>query len=234
MTPKQIEENFVALLRNKIKSAKSKGILGRFVLFVWKYKSPLVITLASVFSLAWAYNAINSNPASTVGVSYPASVAWEVKQEAMTGASVKKGEVQVFSKRGKVMAKLNLPESIKNNLSKEVAAASTIEPDGFARGHTETAILDTKTGEVEIFDRPDPLPWLRWRTDGFVFAGPGLINGDIGGRVMVVQHLASVKSATFSVVGSLDQPMTTTTIANSNGTGTFIGVGLTIPFQWGK
>lgn len=162
----------------------------------------------------------------------PAAVAWEIKQEAKTGADVKNGQVRVFKNRNKVMDRLDLPESVKNNYAKEVVAAAKIEPNGFARGYTETAILDKETGEVELLDRTDSLPWLRWRTDSFVFVGPGFINGGIGGRAMVVQYLASVGSATLSAVGSLDQPMASTTVANNHGLNTFVGVGLTIPFKW--
>lgn len=62
--------------------------------------------------------------------------------------------------------------------------------------------------------------------------GPEFINGDIGGRAMVVQHLASVGSVTLSAAGSLDQPMASTTVASNHGLNTFVGAGLTIPFKW--
>lgn len=225
-------EDEYSKLRAKVKSRAQRGKIGRALLWIISHGKMLTTIALVAFLTAWAWHWYSQAPDAPVGVSMPAVVAWEVQQEAKTGADVKNGQVQVFKNRSKVMDRLNLPESVKNNPAKEVVAAAKIEPDGFARGHTVTAILDKETGEVKLLDRADSLPWLRWRTDGLVFVGPGFINGDIGARAMVVQHLASVGPATLSAVGSLDQPMASTTVANNHGLNTFVGVGLTIPFKW--
>lgn len=191
-----------------------------------------IITLATIagiaLSIAWAYSWLNSTE-KPAGVSTLLPVASEVKDEKMADAVMQK-PIQVFAAREKVGRKLNLPPEIIADEKKEVVAASAIQADGFARGHTVTGVLDKETGVVKIYDRPDELPWLRFRSDGFAWAGAGLLNGESAARVMLVQHFASVKKVTLSGVASVDQPMGASSIANNHGLNTFIGVGVTIPW----
>lgn len=219
-------------LRAKIRARATSGKWGKVGFWIADNIKWLILGTMAAFFLGWAYQIFNRASGAPVGASIPAVVAWEVKQEAKVGADVKSGQVKVFGNRNKVMQKLDLPDAIKNNPNKEVAAASVIAPDGFAHGHTETAILDTKTGEVELLDRVDPLPWARWRTDGYVWVGGGLLNGEMGARALVVQNFASIKSLTLSAMASVDQPIAAGGVANNHGTGTFVGLGVTVPFDW--
>lgn len=192
-----------------------------------------IITLATIAAIAfaawWAYEWFNSTKKSPVGVSTLLAEAPEIKHEEKTDAVMQKPP-KVFKNRNVVMKKLALPSEVVADQNKEVAAASVIPPDGFARGHTISAVVDKESGETKIYDRPDALPWVRFRQDGFVWAGAGLLNGENAARVLVTQHLVSVKSLTISGMASVDQPMGASSIANNHGLNTFVGVGVTIPW----
>lgn len=192
-----------------------------------------IITLATIAAMAfavwWAYEWFNSTGSLPVGASTLLAGAGEVKRESTVDAAMKKPP-QVFKNREKVMEKLDLPPEVIADVNKEVTAASAIPPEGFARGHTVTGVIDKTSGEVTIYDRPDALPWIRFRQDGFVWAGAGLLNGENAARVLVMQHLVSVKSLTVSGMASADQPMGSSSIANNHGLNTFVGLGVTIPW----
>lgn len=57
-----------------------------------------------------------------------------------------------------VKAKLNLPEPVVNDAAKKVIATGKLDAD--ERPYTMTAVLDTETGDSQVYARPDPLPWI--------------------------------------------------------------------------
>lgn len=57
-----------------------------------------------------------------------------------------------------VKAKLNLPQKVVSDAAKVVTATGKLDAD--ERPYTLTAVLDTETGDSEIYARPDPLPWI--------------------------------------------------------------------------
>lgn len=54
--------------------------------------------------------------------------------------------------------KLKLPEAVVQNQAQKVIATGKLEAQ--ERPYTLSAVLDTATGEAEVYARPDPLPWI--------------------------------------------------------------------------
>lgn len=84
----------------------------------------------------------------------PAPIARELHNEATTVVACK--PVMVY--RDKVKAELGLPPDVQTNAARQVVAATKVHASD--RPHTVSAVADLGTGKVDLFVRPDPLPWL--------------------------------------------------------------------------
>lgn len=89
-----------------------------------------------------------------VGVSAPLPPAKEVRTVEKVRTEVK--VVYVYPE--KVKAKLDLPPAVVDDKAKQVIATGKLAAD--ARDYTLSAVLDTDTGNSEVYARPDPLPWI--------------------------------------------------------------------------
>jgi len=102
-----------------------------------------------------------------------------------------------------VKRELGLPADVVADKNKHVAGAVKIPSD--THPHTVTAVIDAKTGEIEIFDRRDPLPWLAAEQTGYVRLSYGVRTGTGAvTRLAVSENLVSIKALRFGVDGSLD------------------------------
>ena len=84
----------------------------------------------------------------------PAPIARELRNETTTVVECK--PVMVY--RDKVKADLGLPPDVQTNPARQVVAATKIPASD--RPHTVSAVADLGTGKVDLFVRPDPMPWL--------------------------------------------------------------------------
>ena len=89
-----------------------------------------------------------------VGVSAPLPPAKEVRTVEKVRTEVK--VVYVYPE--KVKKKLDLPPAVVDDKAKQVIATGKLEAE--ARDYTLSAVLDTDTGNSEVYARPDPLPWI--------------------------------------------------------------------------
>lgn len=119
----------------------------------------------------------------------------------------------------KVEKTLGLPEEVRKSPTKDVVASSKIMPD--EHPHTVTAVYDSQTMAVSLYDRRDPLPWMTvgtrytvgvWYGEGSsVKSHVWLLRGDM--------ELVRIKSAGLGLTASV----------NTDGQA-FIGVGGQIRF----
>ncbi len=89
-----------------------------------------------------------SNPAA------PAPTAPELRGERTTVAECK----PIVIYRDKVKEELSLPADVQANAQRQVVAATKVPASD--RPHTVSAVADLGTGKVDLYLRPDPLPWL--------------------------------------------------------------------------
>ena len=111
--------------------------------------------------------------------------------------------------------KLALPETVKADSNKHVAAATTTPND--ERQHTITTIVDSQTGEFTTYDRVEPLPWIGVTTKSEVGAYLGLKNGQPAVRIAGRQEVLQIKSVRIGAVASVD--------ITQSGVDSFVGIG---------
>lgn len=102
-----------------------------------------------------------------------------------------------------VKAKLGLIEEIAKDPDKKVTATGKLKAE--ERDYTLSAVLDTETGESQVFARPDPLPWIGPGRQGAVGLAYGLKNGEPMGRLYARHDLVQVKALHAGAAATLDQ-----------------------------
>lgn len=113
---------------------------------------PLLIGVVLGVVVMLAVQAWRDNQPSTPAV--PATDARELRNETTTVVACK--PIVVY--RDKVKAELGLPPDVQANPARQVVAATKVPASD--RPHTVSAVADLGTGKVDLFVRPDPLPWL--------------------------------------------------------------------------
>ena len=98
--------------------------------------------------------------------------------------------------------KLKLPEAVKADDKKHVAASVTTPND--ERQHTVTTVVNSQTGEFTTYDRVEPLPWIGVTTKSEVGAYLGLKNGEPAVRIAGRQEVLQIKSVRIGAVASVD------------------------------
>lgn len=164
----------------------------------------LVLTL--LLAVVWTFW---PSPAPEVGVSAPLPPATEVRTVEKVVERVK--YVKVYPSETK--QNLDLPKDVVADPVKKVTATGKLSAD--ERPYTMTAVLDTSSGESEVYARPDPLPWVAVSTKSQV----GLFYGYKGHepvlRLHGVQEVLQVKALRAGATAALD----------SDGE-TFVGLGV--------
>ncbi len=84
----------------------------------------------------------------------PAPLAPELRGEVTSVAQCK----PVVIYRDQVKQELGLPADVQANAQRQVVAATKVPASD--RAHTVSAVADLESGRVDLYLRPDPLPWL--------------------------------------------------------------------------
>jgi len=106
--------------------------------------------------------------------------------------------------RDKVEKKLGLPASVTKDSSKHVVASSPVPPSDYP--HTMTAVYDDRIGNVDMYLRQDPLPWLAFNRRMALGAAYGFKDGAQGfvTRVYGRIDLLQVKALHAGLLGDVD------------------------------
>lgn len=147
------------------------------------------------------------------GIVVDATPAPEVMKEDKIEVAVKP-PVKVY--KPAVKRSLKLPENITTDAAQHVIASSKTAND--ERQHTITTVINQHTGEVQSFDRAEPLPWVAVNTKSEVGIYYGLKSGEPALRIEGRQELLQVKYVHVGAIASAD-------MTRSMGTDGFIGVG---------
>jgi hypothetical protein len=180
----------------------------------WK---PILYGIASLIAavVLWASLHHQRQP---VGAAMPAAIAPEVAHETKTDTPIQSGTVKTYPKAAK--RKLNLPEQVQADDTKQVLDASQLPADDHPQ--TVTTVIDVKTGETETFRQRDPLPLFAIDTTGEAGVFFGLRNGSMALRTEVRQSVFMIKAAHIGGIISFDQPVGSSALPPSS----FIGFGL--------
>lgn len=119
----------------------------------------------------------------------------------------------------KVEKTLGLPESVRKSPTADVVASANIPSDD--RSHTVTAVYDSKTMSVNLFDRRNSLPWftIERRYSMGLWYGADSVGKSPTWQIRGDMELARIKSLSLGISGSL----------NTNGH-SFVGVGGQVRF----
>ncbi len=103
---------------------------------------------------------------------------------------------------------LSLPAAIADDPAKVVIDSAIVKA---SRNDTlVTTLLDTETGETMTLEAKQPRPWLAASTDGSLWLGVGIKNGQQQVmRAGLEQGLFAVKAVTVSLRGTVDIPYAT-------------------------
>lgn len=101
-----------------------------------------------------------------------------------------------------VKPKLGLGAEILGNMNAKVLSTGKLK--GEERDYTLSAVLDTKTGDSQVYARPDPLPWFGPGRQGAVGVAYGLKNGDPTSRLYARHDLLQVKALHAGGLATLD------------------------------
>lgn len=173
----------------------------------------IAVVAAVLAGLYWAYAWYTQPPEIPAGITVEATVAEEVKHEAPVEI-IKPPQVKAY--KAAVKRSLKLPENITNDKEQHVIASSKTAND--ERPHTITTVINQHTGEVQTFDRADPLPWFDVKTKSEIGVFYGMKSGEPTVRIEGRQELLQVKAVHMGATASADM-----TRAGADG---FIGVGM--------
>lgn len=99
--------------------------------------------------------------------------------------------------------KLKLPDEIKDDPNKYVLTSTRLPKD--THPHTVTTVIDAKTGDVQTYDRREPLPWLAAEQTGELRLDYGIKNGFIKvARLSLREDLLQVKAFHAGINASID------------------------------
>ena len=173
-------------------------------------KTLLTVAASAVmaYTFAWYIKPAPIPPGITVIATPAPEVAKEEKTEVEINPPVK-----VY--KPAIKTKLKLPESITQDDGQHVIASSKTAND--ERQHTVTTVINQNTGEVQTFDRTDPLPWLSVNTKSDIGVYYGMKSGEPTVRIEGRQELLQIKAVHVGAIASADMVR-----GNTDG---FVGVG---------
>lgn len=182
---------------------KNKSYFEAIVIFM--FAAAVVAVVA--YGIAW----YNKKPPIPAGMTVQAIPAPEIKAEPKM--EIKPVSVKVY--RHAVKGKLKLPELVANDSSQYVIASNTTAND--ERPHTITTTINQSTGDIQTFDRTDPLPWMAINTKSEVGIYYGVKHGEQAIRIEGRQELLQIKTVHLGAIASADMTRA--------GADTFIGIG---------
>lgn len=141
-------------------------------------------------------------PEQKVNETVIATKAPEVKLEPTVDTPIK----SIKSYKSNIKKKLKLPQAVVEDEHKLVIASSKVQSDDHP--HTITSTINTQTGEVETFDRKDPLPWIAFNQKTEISAAYGYkySNRQSGlvGRFGARHEFMQSKNMGLGITGSVD------------------------------
>lgn len=165
---------------------------------MWKKYKPHLILLAGLVVLATAWQVFRDKPA-PVGSTVVAKPAAELR--GIPHQDITPPKVQAYAPPAK--KKLDLPADVQDDPNKYVLDSVKLPND--THPHTITTVIDATTGEVQTFDRRDPLPWFRPEQTGEVRIDYGIKNGMAKvARLTVREDLLQVKALHAGIHATLD------------------------------
>lgn len=155
-----------------------------------------LVAVLAILALAWWHFTPNPPP---VGSTVVAQKAPELKKVARKNITPPK--VPVYAPPAK--AKLDLPADIQGDPNKYVLDSVKLPND--THPHTVTTVIDAATGEVQTFDRRDPLPWFKPEQTGEARLDYGFKAGrPMTTRLTLREDLLQVKALHAGINASLD------------------------------
>lgn len=159
----------------------------------------VAIVAAMLAGLYWAWVWLTDKPAQPAGVTVEATPAAEIRKETPTEI-IKPPVIKAY--KAAVKRSLKLPASITEDQDQHVIASSKTAND--ERPHTITTVINQHTGEVQTFDRADPLPWMAVNTRSEVGIYYGIKHGEQAIRIEGRQEVLQVKAVHLGAVASAD------------------------------
>lgn len=134
------------------------------------------------------------------GVAQPGAIAPALRGEATVRHDCK--PLVVY--RDRVKRELGIPAEVEKDPARQVAAATVVPASD--RPHTVSAVAHLETGQVTMFVRPDPLPWLERRTAYELGLAYGFKDDadEAVARVTGQADLVQIKALRFGLTGSID------------------------------
>jgi len=99
--------------------------------------------------------------------------------------------------------KLKLPEAVIHNQAQKVIATGKLEAQ--ERPYTLSAVLDTSTGEADVYARPDPLPWIALGKRTAIGMAYGIGPDGQTGKLYAQRDLLQIKSLYAGARAEIDQ-----------------------------
>lgn len=134
-----------------------------------------------------------------VGKSAPLPPAREVRSVERLPAEVRVAYVYP----AKTKDALDLPAPVAADPAKAVMATGKL--DAQERPYTLSAVIDTKTGQSEVYARPDPLPWLGSGRRGAAGIAYGLGDDGPTAKAYAYHDLLQVKALHAGARAEVDQ-----------------------------
>ena len=155
-----------------------------------------LLSLAGAVAVAWWYFTPKPSPVGETTLAKPAAELKRIKKRDITPP-----KVAVYEPPAK--AKLDLPIGIQDDPDKYVLGSVKLPND--THPHTVTTVIDEKTGEIQTFDRRDPLPWLSVEQRGELRLDYGFKAGQpMTARLSLREDLLQVKALHAGINASLD------------------------------
>lgn len=159
-----------------------------------KHAAPWVL-LAVVLAAGWTFW---PRPSPVVGESVALPPAKEVRKVQQVAVTPK----VVYAYPQKTKQALDLPQDVVADPDKAITATGKLDAE--EREYTLAAVLDTETGQSQVYARPDPLPWIGPGKRGAVGIAYGLKDGEPTGRAYAEHDLLRVKAMHAGARGTLD------------------------------
>lgn len=162
-------------------------------LILWLLSLGVVL---AILALAWWHFKPSPTPVGSTVVAQKAPELKKVKRK-----DIAPPKVPVYEPPAKT--RLDLPADIQYDPDKYVLDSVKLPND--THPHTVTTVIDAKTGEVQTFDRRDPLPWFEPEQTGEVRLDYGFKAGQpMTARLTLREDLLQVKALHAGVNASLD------------------------------
>lgn len=160
------------------------------------YRVVIIAALLAVGAIIFNFTQSARPP---VGTTVPATRAPELNK--VPKQDITPPKVAVYKPPAK--KKLALPPEVQDDPNKYVLDSTRLPND--THPHTVTTVIDAHTGEVQTYDRRDPLPWLAAERSNELRLDYGIKRGfDRVGRLSYRVDLLQVKALHAGITAAID------------------------------